>query len=231
MGGGVGAAFGGAGAGLAGNLIGGNFASKAASKQRKGLSALSGQIQSRVAEDQARLDPFAQVGTEALSPLTGLILGKRRTEEGEFEDISPQERQALFQESPAFQFQLEEGQKALERLGSATGNIFSGRQIKATQRFGQGLASQDYQNYLGQLSSLANMGQSAATQQGNFSMSALSPLTQIGMGTVSTLGTGTRAAGQAFGQFGQDLKNIGGFASTGGFGAPSPAPTTGAGGF
>ena len=82
MGGGVGAAFGGAGAGLAGNLIGGNFASKAASKQRKGLSALSGQIQSRVAEDQARLDPFAQVGTEALSPLTGLILGKRRTEEG-----------------------------------------------------------------------------------------------------------------------------------------------------
>jgi hypothetical protein len=46
--------------------------------------------------------------------------------------------------NPAYQFQLKQGQQALDRQNAARGAGFSGSQMKAAQQFGQGLASQEY---------------------------------------------------------------------------------------
>ncbi len=46
--------------------------------------------------------------------------------------------------NPAYQFQLKQGQQALDRQNAARGAGFSGSQLKAAQQFGQGLASQEY---------------------------------------------------------------------------------------
>ena len=46
--------------------------------------------------------------------------------------------------NPAYQFQLKQGQQALDRSAAARGMGYSGAQMKAAQQFGQGLASQEY---------------------------------------------------------------------------------------
>jgi hypothetical protein len=79
------------------------------------------------------------------------------------------------QMDPGYGFRLREGEKALERMQSARGNLLSGGAIKAGQRFGQDLASQEYMNAfnraqaqlgtrLGTLGSLYGAGQAAAQQ-------------------------------------------------------------------
>lgn len=54
---------------------------------------------------------------------------------------------ASYEGSPAYRFQLEEGQKALERSAAGRGGLLSGRAAKEALRYSQGLASQDFENY------------------------------------------------------------------------------------
>ena len=81
-----------------------------------------------------------------------------------------------FEESPGYQFQLDEGMKALERQQSARGMRLGASASKDFMRFGTGLASQDYGNwwnrqrtkqrdYVGDLLSLAGYGSQATAQQ------------------------------------------------------------------
>jgi hypothetical protein len=75
--------------------------------------------------------------------------------------------------NPAYQFQLKQGQQALDRSSAARGMGYSGAQMKASQEYGQGLASQQYDkeynrasgefgDYFNRLAGLAQGGQQAA---------------------------------------------------------------------
>jgi hypothetical protein len=75
--------------------------------------------------------------------------------------------------NPAYQFQLKQGQQALDRSSAARGMGYSGAQIKAAQEYGQGMASQQYDkeynrasgefgDYYNRLAGLAQGGQQAA---------------------------------------------------------------------
>ena len=75
--------------------------------------------------------------------------------------------------NPAYQFQLKQGQQALDRSAAARGMGYSGAQMKAAQQFGQGLASQEYDkqynrasgefgDYFNRLAGLSQGGQQAA---------------------------------------------------------------------
>lgn len=67
-----------------------------------------------------------------------------------------------FEASPGFQFALEQGQTAIDTSAAARGGLFSGATLKAQQKFGTGLAQQEYGNYLNRLAQQAGMGQAAA---------------------------------------------------------------------
>jgi len=54
-----------------------------------------------------------------------------------------------FEASPGYQFRLDEGNKAMERMASARGMRFSGAAAKDAMRFGQGIGSQEYGNFYG----------------------------------------------------------------------------------
>lgn len=139
------------------------FNRKAASEGRAGYARAADDVRAGRAGALEQLQPYTDLGKQALSPLTGLTLGKQYDPEtGEYRDISQQERLALFQESPDYQFRLEQGQQALERSQAARGGLLSGRAALEAQRFGQGEASAEYGNYINRLQSLAGMGQSAA---------------------------------------------------------------------
>ncbi len=66
-----------------------------------------------------------------------------------------------FQASPGYEFRLGEGIKAAERSAAARGLLGSGGTLKAIQRYGEGLASSEYENYANRLSALAGIGQTA----------------------------------------------------------------------
>ena len=81
--------------------------------------------------------------------------------------------------NPAYQFQLKQGQQALDRSSAARGMGASGAQMKAAQEYGQGLASQQYDkeynrasgefgDYYNRLAGLAKGGEQAATALGNY---------------------------------------------------------------
>ena len=82
---------------------------------------------------------------------------------------------------PGYQFRLSEGMKALENSASARGNLLSGGTLKGIQRYGQDMASQEYQNAfnryqaeragtLNPYQSLAGVGQSTANTLGTMGM-------------------------------------------------------------
>lgn len=89
---------------------------------------------------------------------------------------------ADYQADPGYAFRLSEGMKALDRTAAARGGLLSGATLKGAQRYGQDMASQEYQNafnryqvnranQLNPLQSLAGQAQSAAGVMGNAAQS------------------------------------------------------------
>lgn len=66
-----------------------------------------------------------------------------------------------FMASPGYQWQMQQGVNALDRSAAARGGLYSGAQGKALTEYGQGLANQEWYNYLTNLSGLAGAGQAA----------------------------------------------------------------------
>lgn len=111
-----------------------------------------------------------------------------------------------FQADPGYAFRLEEGQKALERSAAARGGLISGSALKDASRFGQGLASQEFQNAFAR----------AQTERAN----VLNPL-------LALYGTGAETAGALSGAAGGMGSSIGGYLAQSG--QAQAAGLTGAG--
>jgi len=82
-----------------------------------------------------------------------------------------------FQESPAYQFNLQQGQQALDKGANARGNLYAPQTLQDLSKFSQGLASNEwnnaynqYQNNIGNIwnrfNSMSQGGQAAANQTG-----------------------------------------------------------------
>jgi len=141
-------------------IIGSYSSNKAASTQaeaaRQGIEAQQ-QMFNKQVELQA---PWQKAGEEALNKL--IPLASNYTPFGT----------SQFQQDPGYAFRLSEGMKALDRTAAARGGLLSGATLKGAQRYGQDMASQEYQNafnryqiernaQLNPLQSLAGVGQSA----------------------------------------------------------------------
>lgn len=53
---------------------------------------------------------------------------------------------ALFEKDPGYQFRMDEGARAVDSSAAARGGLLSGAALKAMQRYGQGFASNEYDN-------------------------------------------------------------------------------------
>ena len=71
-----------------------------------------------------------------------------------------------FFNSPGYQFTLGQGEQAINRGASANGNLYSTNTLGALDKFAQGTASQQYNNYVSQLMNLANLGGTATNNTG-----------------------------------------------------------------
>lgn len=66
-----------------------------------------------------------------------------------------------FYNSPDYRFALEQGEQSVLRNRAALGGLASGNTLAELNRFGQGLASQQFGNFYNRLAGLAGIGQSA----------------------------------------------------------------------
>jgi hypothetical protein len=105
-------------------------------------------------------------------------------------------------QDPSYAWRFQQGQQAIDRSAASRGMLLSGAQLKGSQEFGQGMASQEYGNQFNRLSGLATNAQNAAGNVANM---------QQGRGTaLANLATnqGTANANLATGQ-GTALNNLG----------------------
>jgi hypothetical protein len=188
-----------AGAVVGSALIGASTSRSAASTQSDAAKQ-AGELQRQQFSEQAALqEPFRQAGIRALPQLEA----QRNMMPGAFTG------QVNLGQDPGYAFRLSEGQKALDRSAAARGGLISGGALKAAQRFGQDMGSQEYQNAYNRaltgynadvareatgynrLAALAGIGQTATSQIGAAGQNMAS-----NVGNMMTSGAAANAAGQ-----------------------------------
>jgi len=123
---------------------------------------------------------------------------------------SAQQQQAAydrFRVSPGYQFSFDQGQQAVENSAAARGGVHSGATMKALDRFGTGLANQEYGDYYNRLAAEAGIGQTAVAQGNAAAQNYGNSAAQLAQNTGA-------ARASAYGQAGQAMSNAyGGVAS------------------
>jgi hypothetical protein len=126
----------------------GSQASKSAANTQANAAAQASDAQRAMFERQVELqEPFRQAGLKGQNRLLELLgLGEDKTAPGFGKYATAEFGMDKFTADPGYAFRMSEGMKALERSAAARGGLLSGATLKGTQRFGQDLASQEYQN-------------------------------------------------------------------------------------
>jgi hypothetical protein len=127
----------------------------------------------------------------------------------------------LANQDPGYGFRMSEGMKALDRSAASRGGLLSGATLKGAQRYGQDLASQEYQNafnryqtnranQLNPLQSLAGQGQTTATALGQQGANMASNIGNAYMTSAANTGNAAMAAsGQRQSAFGGAANMLG----------------------
>jgi hypothetical protein len=143
------------------------------------------------------LNPYTDVGQGALSPLSAMLTGRSyNPETGEFTDLSPEERYASFETSPGYQFRMDQGMRSNQYMQNAGGSLLSGGALKELSQYNQGLASQEYGNYIGNLQQLAGIGQASAGQSANIATGTAGQIGAAQLGSANLQMQGRIARGQ-----------------------------------
>ena len=168
-----------AGAVVGSAVIGGIASNKAASTQAAAAEQ-AGNVQRDIFERQVQLqEPWRQACINALGQMQGQTNAMPEAFTGKV-DLS---------QDPGYAFRMSEGMKALERSAAARGGLLSGSMLKGAQRFGQDLASQEYQNAYNRALTQYN----AQVQRESTGYNRLAALAGIGQTATGQL---TGAAGQ-----------------------------------
>jgi len=118
---------------------------RAAELQRQTASEQLALQQRMYEEGITRQQPYYQAGTNALAQMQAQY-GKMPAafEYNKMPDVFT--GRVNLGEDPGYAFRLKEGQQALDRSAAARGGLISGRALKAAQRYGQEMGSQEYGN-------------------------------------------------------------------------------------
>jgi len=85
----------------------------------------------------------------------------------------------MIRNSPDYQFAQQEGMNALENSNAGKGLLRSSEHMRSAQTFGQGLATQQFGNYVGRLQALSGQGLTATGARANVDVGTGNMLAQI----------------------------------------------------
>ena len=141
-----------------------NKATDAASEGQANANAL---IERMYLQNRADNQPLMDLSNEQLPRINGLM-------------ADPSSVTSL----PGYQFQLKQGQDQIDNQLAAQGGYYSGRQLKASQKYGQDYAGSRIDQHLNRLMGVAGLGQIGAnanqTNSTNYSQNGSNGLAQQG---------------------------------------------------
>jgi len=184
----------------AGSLFGGLFGASASEKAaqqyeqaiQQGITSLQGNLQ----QGEANYSPYIQAGQGATTTLSSLLgtPGQGLLTPWTQSFQAPTEAQA--EATPGYQFQLHQGENAMQNSAAGQGSLLTGRTLADLNNLAQGTASTNYQNTFN----------NALTQYGTAYQSFLNNQNNQYSRLMGLSGEGLQAAGGE----GQLLGNIGG---------------------
>lgn len=139
-----------AGIGAAGSLFGGLFGASSSKKASKQYIQALQQAQQSLRGDEAQglsyFSPYLRAGNQATGTLSQMLAtpGEGLLQNWTDTFHPPTAEEAA--QTPGFQFQLQQGQNALQNSAAARGGLLSGRTLADMNTYAQGLASTNYQN-------------------------------------------------------------------------------------
>ena len=144
---------------IVGTAAVGYISSQKASKAQQQSASQATDVAAQTAADQVALQreifekqtelqkPFREAGLAGQNRLMELLgIGGKAGALGYGRYATAEFGADKFKTDPGYAFRMAEGMKALERSAAARGGLLSGATLRGTQRFGQDLASQEYQN-------------------------------------------------------------------------------------
>ena len=184
-----------AGSSIIGGAMQGRAARRAADAQVQSAAEAS-RLQREMFDRQVQLqEPFRQGGITGQNRIMELLGIGGDAAAGDYGRYGRDFAMSDYEADPGYAFRLSEGNKALERSAAARGMLMSGQMFKGAQRFGQDLASQEYQNAF-------NRYQTNRANQ----LNPLGTLMASGQGATNML---SGAAGQLGGQLGENAMGAG----------------------
>ena len=122
-------------------------ASRRAADAQVQSAAEASRLQREMFDRQVQLqEPFRQGGLAGQNRLLELLGIGGDAQAGDYGRDARDFGVNDFEADPGYAFRLSEGNRALERSAAARGMVMSGSMLKGAQRFGQDMASNEYQN-------------------------------------------------------------------------------------
>lgn len=187
----VAAAIGGAAVlGVGSAIIGGNAAQSAANTQAGAANNANATQLYMYNQNQSNMAPYLASGQQGLSELQSAM-----------PDLTRQFTMNDFQQDPGYQFQLQQGEQAMQRSAAASGMLNSTGTEQNLNNYAQGMANTDYQQALSNfttnqqqrynmLSGMAGMGLGSATQLGNMGQQAANGMSAAQMASGNAQASG-----------------------------------------
>jgi hypothetical protein len=191
------------GGSIGGALISSNASRSAANTQADAANRAADMQQQQYQQTRDSLQPFINTGYDAQGYLRNLLgLGTPTDSDTYGSLMKPFDANAFEQwKDPGYQFQLQQGQQALQNSQAAQNGVLSGAALKDLLNFNQGMASNAYQNAYTRfadqrdstykrLADLLGIGENAAAGAGNMGIQAMGNI-----GNTLTSGAAAQAAG------------------------------------
>jgi hypothetical protein len=203
-------------------LIGANAAQNAANAQSAAANAGITAQQQMFNTINAQQAPQRATGYQALNTLgqlgsgtyqtydpTGAVTGTGQGTGYWSQQYTPEEFAKGI--DPGYQFRLQQGQMANQRMGNVGGGALSGNTLRGLQDYTQGAASQEFTNAFNRfqtgrtniyntLAGIAGLGQTGQNQVNTAAQNATNAQTQLGVGSAAAQAAGQVGTANAIGQ-------------------------------
>jgi len=181
-------------------------------------------------KQEGAYNPYQEAGLAGQNQLLNYLgIGADRGSQGYGQYANAQFTPEAFaaNQDPGYAFRMKEGLKAVDAQAAARGGLISGAALKASQRFGQDMASQEYQNAFNRYQTSRQATLAPYQQLQGAGMQAAGGLSNAagGYGTnaLGAYGGYGTAAGNAYGGYGAAAGNAYGALGTGIYNATGTA--------
>ena len=182
-------------------------AEKAGRRQEKAADRASDLQYQQFQQTRRDLAPWRNIGQQSLYQLADLYGVPR----GPGQDAPAAPDYSSFYESPGYQFRLEEGRNMAEKSMAGRGLLQSGSTLRGLTQLGQGMASEEFNNYANRLASMAGIGQSTGTALGQFGAQSAANQGNLMMQGANARASGYMGAANAWSQGAQGLGQAAGW--------------------